>query len=159
MSKANETGRGSSFDAFASREHEYELISPEGESLIVVMRDVTADELLDATRDMRPPEVPLKHPPEFAKDANGKPVALTDPDNPAYLKVLMQFRQRQMAAQILKVWVAEVPGETDEEKIGSILAMPSWAHSGLWKICMIVTATSEDRIKQRTFRPHRAVEA
>ncbi len=158
MGKANQAGRGSSFEAFAPRHYEFEIISPDGDTLVVEMRDVTSEELIDATRELRPPSVPLKYPPEFVQGADGKPTARLDPDDPAYLKALMSFRQRQMAAQILTVWITDVPGQTDDEKIDSVIALPSWAMSGLWKCCMMVTAVSEDRIKQRTFRPGGEVE-
>lgn len=156
----NENGHGASFEAFAARKiYEFELLSPDGESLIVEMRDVTPDALLDTTRDMKPPDVPLKQPVEFVKDVNGHVTSPLDPENPAYLKAFMQFRQRQMAAQIQAVWLADIPGTTDVERTDHILNLPSWAFNGLWQACLLVTSTSEDRIRRRTFRPGRVVEA
>jgi hypothetical protein len=158
MGKDNGTAR-TAFADFAHQNYEFEIISPDGESMIVEMRDITADELLDTTRDLKSPEAPMKQNEPFAKDRDGNLVMQLDYENPAYLKALMQFRQHQMAAQIEAVWLTDIPGETREEKIENIIGLPSWAFGGLWRACELVTATSEERIKRRSFRRHRKAEA
>ncbi|RPI92474.1 MAG: hypothetical protein EHM39_13595 [Chloroflexi bacterium] len=138
------------FSDFVRRVYQFEIESPDGEILAIEMRDVTADELYDATRDVKSPQPPFKD--TFAKTADGTVIRELNYDDPAYLRALEIHRQKIMAAQIMKAWTATVPGETREEQIQQVMDLPAWVFIGLWKMVEWLITASEERIKNRPFR-------
>lgn len=158
MSEKQAKARRAGLADFARRSYEFEVITPDGETLVIQVRDVTADQLFEATRDMKLPEPPAKKGAPLVKDQDGKITVPLDYDSPLYLHALMDFRQRQMAAHIVTVWETDDLTGTLEEKIEQVIALPNWAFNALSKVCNLITTTSEDRIKRRSFRSDGVVE-
>jgi hypothetical protein len=143
--------RKARFEDFKHQTHEFEVITPDEQHLIIEVKSLTPDEVLEALRWAGPaPEAPFTD--EFGETDRGEIYRKRDYNDPAYLRALEQYRQRQMNAQILACWVADVPGETVDEKLDAIASLPSWIVSALWKVTNRVLATAEQDIKHRPFR-------
>jgi hypothetical protein len=143
--------RKATFEDFQHQTHEFEVITPDNQHLIIEVKSLTPDEVIEAGRWAgTPPEAPFSD--KFGETDKGEIYRERDYNDDGFIRALERYRQRQMHAQILGCWAIEVPGETIDERLDYIASLPSWVVSALWKVTNRVLATAEGDIKHRPFR-------
>lgn len=127
----------------------FEFESPDGECLEVEMRALTPDELLDIDMAVPTPEAPIV---DFKTSDNGEVQPVRDYQDKGYKRALAKAVQERMYRQILRAWQnADVPGETDEERLAEIAALPLWALDGLWQAVKMITEAGVGTLRSRPF--------
>ncbi len=138
-----------SFKDLNARVFVFEFESPDGELMEVEMRALTPDELLDVDMVVQMPEAPIT---DFKTGDNGEVTPVRDYQDKTYKRALTRAGQERMYRQILMAWQnADIPGETDEERLSELAALPMWALDGLWQAIKAVTEAGVGTLKVRPF--------
>lgn len=138
-----------SFKDLNARTFVFEFESPDGETMEVEMRALTPDEMLDVDMAVTAPEAPVT---DFKTGDNGEITPVRDYQDKHYRRALTRAGQERMYRQILKAWQnADIPGDTDEERLAEIAALPMWALDGLWQAVKRVTEAGVGTLRARTF--------
>lgn len=141
-----------SFKDLSARAFVFEFESPDGERLEVEMRALTPDELLDIDMAVSMPEAPIT---DFKTGDNGEITPVRDYQDKNYKRALSKAGQERMYRQILFAWQnADIPGETEEERLKEIAALPLWALDGLWQAVKMVTEAGVGTLRARPFPDH-----
>jgi len=151
MSDETREGRRATLADLMVQTYEFEIESPVGEVLFVEMRALSQAELLDIGRAL-PPFPQATQVKEYKKDENDQIKPVFDYEDPAYRKAIEERRRMEMKLAVLRSWVADLPGETEDEKLAELDNLAGWALSGLWQIVSMLITTSSEAIKHRPFR-------
>lgn len=147
--KVDSMAKRVSFKDLNARVFIFEFESPDGEMLEVEMRALTPDELLDIDMAVQTPEAPIT---DFKTGDNGEITPVRDYQDKNYRRALTRAGQERMYRQILKAWEnADIPGDTEEERLAEIAALPLWALDGLWQAVKRVTEAGVGVLRARSF--------
>lgn len=138
-----------------SREMEFEVITPDEDTLVFRMRSPSQSEMWDIERNIPEPQRDqfVNRDMPFNKDAEGNIIPVYD--EKAFVVAQTERFQDIMYQKILVAWVdAEevLGGDSVEEQIAELEQLGSWAISALWKITQSLVTTSVEAISARKFR-------
>jgi hypothetical protein len=145
-------------DDLKPREYEFEVIMPDDERAVFVMRAPSQAEMWEIERRLPEPQrdqfIDRKHP--FNKDAEGNIIPIYDKE--AFIEAQANRLQQIMYLKILAAWVdadAILGCASEEEQLAVMGSLGSWVISALWKMTQSLVVTPADAISARKFRGDR----
>lgn len=136
--------RVATFEDLRPKVYQFEVIAPDGESFLIEMRTPTPSELLTWEREFgNPPEAPVT---DIKRHPDGTFEEIRD------MQPVIDWQQDRILKQVLKLWTAEVPGETDADQIDHMNELGAWAVNALVKCFGLLIRTPDEALKTRPFR-------
>jgi hypothetical protein len=134
------------FEALVAHTYQFEVIDPNGDSMLVVMRAPLVSEVWSQDREMpAKPEAPIK---DIKRDeVTGEIVPIRATDDPDYQRAVTDWNLNWMYQRILLCWTESVPGETEAEQSTALAQLPNWSLSALWQCTQLVMATGRDAVR------------
>lgn len=146
-----ETPRRAALADFQAQTYLFEIVAPTGEDLLVEMRALTPADILQINRALPPvPKPPEK---DFRKDDDGRLQLIYDTADPGYLQALEDRRVQLMNRAILRAWVVDLPGETEDERLAALDTLAAWARAGLWQAVNRLMVLGDEGVRLHPFRP------
>ena len=140
------------FESLKPKVYEYDVETPDGETMSVEMRAPTQAEMWRISQTMPPrPTPPQSFENPFRKDETGVLQPVYNYADKGYQNQLQDWLRIQMQRQILVCWTEPVPGDTVDEQLAALDALPKWVLTVLWKCTQLVTQVEESAIKVRPF--------
>lgn len=139
------------FDQLKAQVYEFELVSPDGQTLVVQMRALSRAEV--AQIDYNLPSIPQPPVTEIKKDEEGNFKPVYNFQDGGYMQAIADRGALRIKRLILKSWTDSIPGDTEEEKLSALDELSSWAMNGLTQAVSKLLVISAEEVRLRRFQP------
>lgn len=137
------------FEAFVVGAVEYELRTPAGDVIVVQVRALTADEMLEIRHLTPKPEPPVEG---YHKFDGERALPIYAFESPGYNQQLEAWVSKRTRLMIVRSLVSpEIPGNTDDEKIAALSRVSNVVLAGLNRAVSEMNLGVADDVKRRPF--------